>query len=104
MAQVVATRSIQGSMLSPNGGSVSTRSEKLLKPASFAVKVLGNEAKRSGRVSVRSRRVVDTTVRSARVETEVIPVSPEDVPNVCVSLCSVLKLRFLFLGFEFCSN
>jgi len=82
MAQVVATRSIQGSMLSPNGGSVSTRSEKLLKPASFAVKVLGNEAKRSGRVSVRSRRVVDTTVRSARVETEVIPVSPEDVPNV----------------------
>jgi len=83
MAQVVATRSIQGSMLSPNGGSVSTRSEKLLKPASFAVKVLGNEAKRSGRVSVRSRRVVDTTVRSARVETEVIPVSPEDVPNVC---------------------
>lgn len=84
MAQVVATRSIQGSMLSPNGGSVSTRSDKLLKPASFAVKVLGNESKKSGRVSVRGGRKVDTTVRSARVETEVIPVSPEDVPNVCV--------------------
>lgn len=83
MAQVVATRSIQGSILCPNGGSVSTRSDKFLKPASFAVKFLGNEAKRSGRVSVRSRRVVGTTVRSARVETEVIPVSPEDVPNVC---------------------
>ncbi|CAF2137995.1 unnamed protein product [Brassica napus] len=81
MAQVVATRSIQGSMLSPNGGSVSTRSDKLLKPASFAVKVLGNESKKSGRVSVRGGRKVDTTVRSARVETEVIPVSPEDVPN-----------------------
>ncbi|RIA05744.1 hypothetical protein BRARA_K01621 [Brassica rapa] len=64
MAQVVATRSIQGSMLSPNGGSV-----------------LGNESKKCGRVSVRGRRAVDTTVRSARVETEVIPVSPEDVPN-----------------------
>lgn len=86
MAQVVATRSIQGSMLSPNGGSVSTRSDKLLKPASFAVKVLGNESKKGGRVSVRGGRKVDTTVsvRSARVETEVIPVSPEDVPNVCV--------------------
>ncbi|CAN6842529.1 unnamed protein product [Brassica oleracea] len=81
MAQVVATRSIQGSMLSPNGGSASTRSDKFLKPASFAVKVLGNEAKKSGRVSVRGGRKVDTTVRSARVETQVIPVSPEDVPN-----------------------
>ncbi|KAF3540569.1 hypothetical protein F2Q69_00019764 [Brassica cretica] len=77
MAQVVATRSIQGS----NGGSASTRSDKFLKPASFAVKVLGNEAKKSGRVSVRGGRKVDTTVRSARVETQVIPVSPEDVPN-----------------------
>ncbi|CAN6860902.1 hypothetical protein Bca4012_044516 [Brassica carinata] len=82
MAQVVATRSIQGSMLAPNGGSLSTRSDKFLKPASFAVKVLGNEAKRSGRVSLKSRRVVDTSVRSStRVETEVVPVSPEDVPN-----------------------
>ncbi|VYS70165.1 unnamed protein product [Arabidopsis thaliana] len=93
MAQVVAIRSIQGSMLSPNGGSVSTRSEKLLKPASFAVKVLGNEAKRSGRVSVRSRRVVDTTVRSARVETEVIPVSPEDVPNREEQLERLLEMQ-----------
>ena len=84
MAQVVATRSIQGSMLAPNGGSLSTRSDKFLKPASFAVKVLGNEAKRSGRVSLKSRRVVDTSVRSStRAETEVVPVSPEDVPNVC---------------------
>jgi pyruvate kinase len=80
-------------MLSPNGGSVSTRSEKLLKPASFAVKVLGNEAKRSGRVSVRSRRVVDTTVRSARVETEVIPVSPEDVPNREEQLERLLEMQ-----------
>uniref|UniRef100_A0A1J3CKJ6 Pyruvate kinase n=1 Tax=Noccaea caerulescens TaxID=107243 RepID=A0A1J3CKJ6_NOCCA len=93
MAQVVATRSIQGSMLCPNGGSVSTRSDKFLKPASFAVKVLGNEAKRSGRVSVRSRRVVDTTVRSARVETEVIPVSPEDVPNREQQLERLLELQ-----------
>ncbi|CAA7024795.1 unnamed protein product [Microthlaspi erraticum] len=93
MAQVVATRSIQGSMLCPNGGSVSTRSDKFLKPASFAVKVLGNEAKRSGRVSVRSRRVADTTVRSARVETEVIPVSPEDVPNREQQLERLLEMQ-----------
>ncbi|XP_010442845.1 PREDICTED: plastidial pyruvate kinase 2 [Camelina sativa] len=95
MAQVVATRSIQGSILcSNNGGSVSTRSEKkLLKPASFAVKVLGNEAKRSGRVSLRSRRVIDTTVRSARVETEVIPVSPEDVPNREEQLERLLEIQ-----------
>ncbi|CDY50494.1 BnaA10g06350D [Brassica napus] len=83
MAQVVATRSIQGSMLAPNGGSLmSTRSDKFLKLASFGVKVLGNEAKRSGRVSLKSRRVVDTSVRSsARVETQVVPVTPEAVPN-----------------------
>lgn len=91
MAQVVATRSIQGSMVCPNGGSASTRSDKFLKAASFAVKVLGSEAKRSGRVSVRSRRVVDTTVRSARVETEVIPVSPEDVPNVCDLIYKIVE-------------
>ncbi|WZZ68615.1 hypothetical protein YC2023_079985 [Brassica napus] len=66
-----------------NGAVVlSTRSDKFLKPASVAVKVLGNEEKRNRRVSLKSRRVVDTTVRSsARVETEVVPVSPEDVPN-----------------------
>ncbi|KAL1206713.1 Plastidial pyruvate kinase 2 [Cardamine amara subsp. amara] len=93
MAQVVATRSIQGSMLCPNGGSVATRTEKLLKPASFAVKVLGNEAKRNGRVSIRSRRVVDTTVRSARVETEVIPVSPEDLPNREEQLERLLEMQ-----------
>ncbi|CAH2070181.1 unnamed protein product [Thlaspi arvense] len=93
MSQVVATRSIQGSMLCPNGGSVSTRSDKFLKPASFAVKVLGNEAKRSGRVALRSRRVVDTTVRSARVETEVIPVSPEDVPNREEQLERLLEMQ-----------
>ncbi|KAH0906317.1 hypothetical protein HID58_038144 [Brassica napus] len=82
MAQVVATRSIQGSMLSPNGRSLSTRSDKFLKPASFAVKVLGNKAKRSGRVSLKSRRVVDTSVRSSScVETQVVPVSPENMPN-----------------------
>ncbi|CAN8244511.1 unnamed protein product [Cochlearia groenlandica] len=94
MAQVVATRSIQSSMLSPNGGSVSARSEKLLKPASFAVKVMGNEAaKRSGIVSLRSRRVVDTTVRSARVEAEVVPVSPEDLPNREEQLERLLELQ-----------
>ncbi|VVB01647.1 unnamed protein product [Arabis nemorensis] len=93
MAQVVATRSIQGSLLCPNGGSVSTRSDKFLKPASFAVKVLGNEVKRSGRVALRSRRVVDTTVRSARVETEVIPVSPEDVPNREAQLERLLEMQ-----------
>ncbi|KFK26896.1 hypothetical protein AALP_AA8G307600 [Arabis alpina] len=94
MAQVVATRSIQGSLLSPNnGGSVSSRSDKSLKPASFAVKVLGNEVKKSGRVALRTRRVVDTTVRSARVETEVIPVSPEDVPNREEQLERLLEMQ-----------
>ncbi|KAL0843915.1 hypothetical protein Bca101_017161 [Brassica carinata] len=41
----MAAMSIQGSMFRPGGGYMSTSSDKLLKPASFAVKVFGNEAK-----------------------------------------------------------
>ncbi|KAI9160475.1 hypothetical protein LWI28_008405 [Acer negundo] len=51
MAQVVATRSIQSSFMSPRSGSVQERSTRI------------------------------TAKRSVRVEPEVIPVSPEDLPK-----------------------
>jgi hypothetical protein len=79
MAQVVVTRSIQSSLLCPSTGSVQDRVEKL-KPSSFASKVLGLEEKKSYRAVHRRSRIVARG--SARAEPEVVPVSPEDVPNV----------------------
>lgn len=78
MAQVVATRSIQGSLLSPSHGSVQERVEKI-KPASFASKVLAREVNKGRRVLLSGSRI--TAKRSARAEPEVIPVSPEDIPQ-----------------------
>ncbi|KAE8077812.1 hypothetical protein FH972_016338 [Carpinus fangiana] len=78
MAQVVATRSIQSSLLCPSTGSVQDRVEKL-KPSSFASRVLAREEKKSYRLVHRRSCIVAR--RSARVEPEVVPVSPEDVPN-----------------------
>ncbi|XP_039023970.1 plastidial pyruvate kinase 2-like [Hibiscus syriacus] len=78
MAQV-ATRSIHGSFLSQGSGSVRERTAKL-KPASFASKVLARDEKRSKGVVIRSNSRI-TAKRAVRVEPEVIPVSPEDVPK-----------------------
>ncbi|XP_010555705.1 PREDICTED: plastidial pyruvate kinase 2 [Tarenaya hassleriana] len=92
MAQVVATRSIQGSLLRSNCGSVSDRPDKLLKPAGFSWKVLEREEKGRGRAAVRNRKV-NAVVRSARVEADVIPVSPEDVPQREEQLERLLEMQ-----------
>ncbi|XVF50920.1 hypothetical protein PTKIN_Ptkin04bG0142400 [Pterospermum kingtungense] len=72
MAQVVATRSIQGSFLSHGSGSVQDRVEKL-KPASFASKVLARDDKKTKRI-VLSR---NSRIKAVRTEPEVIPGLPK---------------------------
>ncbi|XP_039069580.1 plastidial pyruvate kinase 2-like [Hibiscus syriacus] len=79
MAQVVATRSIHGSFLSQGSGSVHERAAKV-RPASFASKVLAHDEKRNKGVVIR-RNYRITAKRAVRVEPEVIPVTPEDVPK-----------------------
>lgn len=81
MAQVVATRSIQSSFLCRSSGSVQDRGVEKLKSASFASKVLAREEKK--RITLVRRSTQITAKRSAGVESEVVPVSPEDVPKVC---------------------
>jgi pyruvate kinase len=79
MAQVVATRSIQTSLLRPSSGSAQDRIEKL-KPSSFASRVFfARDEKNSSQIVYTRSRIVAR--RSARAEPEVIPVSPEDVPK-----------------------
>ncbi|KAJ4705907.1 Pyruvate kinase [Melia azedarach] len=79
MAQVVATRSIQSSFLCRSSGSVQDRGVEKLKSASFASKVLAREEKK--RITLVRRSTQITAKRSAGVESEVVPVSPEDVPK-----------------------
>lgn len=81
MAQVVATRSIQSSFLCPSSGSVQERAEKL-KPQSFASKVLAREEK--SRLTFVRKNTQITAKRSTHTDSQVIPVSPEDVPKVCL--------------------
>lgn len=84
MAQVVATRSIHGSLLCPNSGSLQQRVDKL-KPLSFAAKILANEEskreKNGLKISPRNTHIAAAN-RSLGAEPQVIPVSPEDVPQV----------------------
>lgn len=84
MAQVVATGSIHGSLLCPSSGSLQERVDKL-KPSGFASKVLASEEKKRDknclRIAPRSTQIA-AAKRSVRAEPEVIPVSPEDVPQV----------------------
>ncbi|KHG23812.1 Pyruvate kinase isozyme G, chloroplastic [Gossypium arboreum] len=80
MAQVVATRSIHGSFLSQGTGSVQERAVKL-KPASFGSKVLAHDGKKNKRVLLGKNSRI-TARRAVRAEPEVIPVSPEDVPEM----------------------
>ncbi|KAG8476335.1 hypothetical protein CXB51_033299 [Gossypium anomalum] len=79
MAQVVATGSIHGSFLSQGTGSVQERAVKL-KPASFGSKVLALDEKKNKRVVLGKNSRI-TAKRAVRAEPEVIPVSPEDVPE-----------------------
>ncbi|KAF2312205.1 hypothetical protein GH714_028504 [Hevea brasiliensis] len=83
MAQVVATRSIHSSLLCPSSGSLQDRVDKL-KPSSFASKVLASEENKREKNGLKiSRRYtkIAAAKRSVRAEPEVIPVSPEDVPQ-----------------------
>ncbi|GFP91334.1 plastidial pyruvate kinase 2 [Phtheirospermum japonicum] len=80
MAQVVATRLIHGSFAaSPGSGALENRAEKLNPSFGFAAKVLAPAEKRSRRGGVHVSSPI--TARSTRVETEVVPVSPEDIPK-----------------------
>ncbi|KAK6117673.1 hypothetical protein DH2020_048590 [Rehmannia glutinosa] len=82
MAQVVATRLIHGSFAaSPGTGNLQSQAEKLKPSFGLAAKVLAQAEKRSRRGAVHVSAPI-TARRSARVESEVIPVSPEDVPKV----------------------
>lgn len=81
MAQVVATRLIHGSFVAnPGSGSQQSFSEKLKPGYGFAAKVLAQNEKRTfpGAVHVSA----PIMARSTRVDSEVIPVTPEDVPKV----------------------
>ncbi|CAL1390959.1 unnamed protein product [Linum trigynum] len=83
MAQVVATKSIHGSLLSPgSSGSLQERAARLKASSFSSSKAFGleNEKKRSIGVARRSTPMAAVT-RSVRVEPEVVPVSPEDVPK-----------------------
>ncbi|XP_050254688.1 plastidial pyruvate kinase 2 isoform X2 [Quercus robur] len=70
MAQVVATRSIQTSLLCPNSRSLQLNPSTLASRVSFA---------RENNNTTSTSRIV--AMRSARAEPELIPVSPEDVPK-----------------------
>ena len=74
MAQVVATRSIQTSLLCPNSRSLQ------LNPSTLASRVF---FPRENNTTTSASRIV--AMRSARAEPELIPVSPEDVPKVCAA-------------------
>lgn len=97
MAQVVATRSIQSSFLRPNSGSVQEGADKL-RPQSFAFKVLVREEKIRHAFVRRISRI--TAKRSTHTDSQVIPVSPEDVPKVCLSyLCFIISIIAYSVGF-----
>ncbi|KAH9677409.1 Plastidial pyruvate kinase 2 [Citrus sinensis] len=79
MAQVVATRSIQSSFMCPASGSAQERASEKLKPSSFASTVLSREEKK--RVTLVRKSTKISAQKATRVEPEVVPVSPEDVPK-----------------------
>lgn len=80
MAQVVAaTRPIHTSVPSTISGSLQSQVEKL-KPSGFASKLLARNARKS--YSAVRFNLQITAKRSARVEAEVRPVTPEDIPKV----------------------
>ncbi|KAK4436258.1 Plastidial pyruvate kinase [Sesamum alatum] len=81
MAQVVATRLINGSLVAnPGSGSLESRVEKLRPSRGFAAKVLAQAEKRSRTGALHVGAPI-TAMRSTRVQSEVVPVSPEDVPK-----------------------
>ncbi|XP_051138074.1 plastidial pyruvate kinase 2 [Andrographis paniculata] len=82
MAQVVATRLIHGAFAANvGGGSMQSRYEKLRFGSGFEAKVLVRNEKRSVGGAVRFSTQI-TARRSASVEPQVVPVTPEDTPKV----------------------
>nr|GMC96388.1 plastidial pyruvate kinase 2 [Ipomoea batatas] len=80
MAQVVATRCVQSSFPSPSSGSLQSQVEKL-KPSGFASKILARNERSKSYKAVRLNAAPIRAQRSARTETEILPVSPEDFPK-----------------------
>lgn len=93
MAQVVVTRPVHGSFVCSRYRSAKIPVEKLKRPSGFPAKVYGGKERKSERV-VRSIPVIAR--RSARAETEVLPVSPEDVLTVVVAFLKHSERFFLF--------
>ncbi|KAH6770918.1 plastidic pyruvate kinase beta subunit 1 [Perilla frutescens var. hirtella] len=80
MAQVVATRLVHCSLVAnPGSGSPQSCSEKLKPGYGFVSKVLAQTEKKSRRGALHVSAPI--VARSARLESEVIPVSPEDIPK-----------------------
>ncbi|XP_043717024.1 plastidial pyruvate kinase 2 [Telopea speciosissima] len=77
MAQVVVTRSVNGSFVHPGYESKKNPVEKLMHFRFPAKKIAGKERK----IDRIARCIPITAKRSAGVETEVLPVSPQDVPK-----------------------
>ncbi|CAI9092344.1 OLC1v1027546C1 [Oldenlandia corymbosa var. corymbosa] len=77
MAQVVATRPIHSSLHNPSSGSLQSQVEKL-KPSGFAAKVLARNERRWSGGAVRVS-VPITARKAARLESEVLPFTPDDV-------------------------
>lgn len=95
MAQVVTTRLIHGSFAAnPGSGSLQSCAEKLKPCYGFAAKVLAQTEKRRRPGALHVSAPI-TARRSAHVESEVIPVSPEDVPKVCYSFIVLVLSRML---------
>lgn len=82
MAQVVAMRAIQSSILCPGAGSAQGRTSNKLKPPSFASRVLASEEKKCSRKVFGSSKRRFEIAAKRPLQTEVVPVSPEDLPKV----------------------
>lgn len=93
----MAARLIHGSFAAnPSSGSQQSLSEKLKPSYGFAAKVLAQTEKRNlpGAVHVSG----PIMARSTRVESEVIPMSPEDLPKV---FCFIVLYYCNFMQFGY---
>lgn len=92
----MATRMIHGAfMTNPSSGSLQSQVEKLRPTAGFGSKILFQSEKKSSR-GVGHVSLPIIAMRSARVEPEILPVTPEDVPKVLFFFPSFLDRVFLF--------
>ncbi|CAN6564837.1 unnamed protein product [Malus baccata var. baccata] len=99
MAHVVAMRAIHSSILSPSSGSARGRAaDKLKPPTSFAYKVMAFEEKQKGwRWRVFGNRRSEITAKLP-LQTEVVPVSPEDSPKIEDQLRAIQQLDDTTVG------